>query len=101
DILPSTESHVAALSRCNSDQQAAEVWQQVVEQVEDPKKITASTIKKLVDAAIGYTPPAKDYLKAAMTAIEHLTPEQRVAVMEFLNSLPDTEESHEQSESLP
>ena len=35
-VLPATESHVAQLTRCESDDQAAEVWQQVVDDDQAP-----------------------------------------------------------------
>src|SRR5690606_3160605 len=55
-VLPSTESHVAALGRCESDEQAAEVWEAVVEDAPDPSKITAAFIKQYVDAVTGHKP---------------------------------------------
>ena len=75
-VLPSTESHVAALAGCDSDSQAAEVWQSVVESVEDPKQITAAKVRKAVNEATGYTPAVSDPVEAARKALLKLSAEQ-------------------------
>lgn len=85
-VLPSTESHVAQLSRLESDDQAAEVWQKVVESVDDPKDITAATIRKAVNEAIGYEPTPADPIEQARKALLRLSNEQlQQIITEFLS----------------
>jgi DNA adenine methylase len=81
-ILPSTESQVRELSRCESDDQAAEVWQQVVESADDPIKITALDIHNAVNKAIGYVAPDHDYLKKARAVMAKLTSNELDAIQE-------------------
>jgi hypothetical protein len=81
-ILPSTENQVRELSRCESDDQAAEVWQQVVESADDPIKITALDIRNAVNKAIGYVAPDHDYLKKARAVMAKLTSEELDAIQE-------------------
>lgn len=56
-VLPRLESHVAQLARCETDEQAAEVWQKVVDTVDDPQKIKAKTIREHVNEVLGVEPP--------------------------------------------
>jgi len=46
-ILPATEKQVRELTRCESDDQAAEVWRQIVDDSECPEKITARGERRL------------------------------------------------------
>jgi len=85
-VLPNNERQVRELARLESDEQAAEVWQKVVDSVSGPKAITAAVIRKHVNEAIGYEPPAPaDKVEVARKALLKLSAEQlSLLLAEFL-----------------
>lgn len=82
-ILPATERQVRELARLESDGQAADVWQKVVDSVSGPKEITAAVIRKHVNEAIGYErPEPPDKVESVRRALMSLSPEQRFQLLQ-------------------
>lgn len=86
-VLPERETHVRALCRIESHDEAAEVWGEVLEAVDSGEKLTARLIKEHVDAHLGIEPPPPpDPVELARKALSKLDPESLASLLaEFLS----------------
>lgn len=83
-VLPANEAQLRELTRCESDEQIVEVWQQVVEAEPDPKKITASSIRGFVNEAIGYEKQPVNIVVSMQRAWKRAGDEEREAFLSWL-----------------